>query len=464
MCAIAGIISEISAYHQSTYLMPVLDAMLRRGPDGTKIEILENKGCFGHNRLSIIDLNTRANQPMWDLSQRYCLSYNGEIYNYQLIRRELVQLGHRFRTESDSEVLIQAWEEWGIESMTRLIGMFAFAIWDKKHQQLSLVRDRMGEKPLYYAPINQSFKNGIVFASELKGLIQYSFIKKTLSMTALSHYLSFNYTPTEDSIFQGVYKLPPASYLQYDLKTHEYKIKEYWSLAACFHHKLTISFKEAQEQLDWLLAETVKSKLISDVPLGAFLSGGIDSATIVSQMCRANTRQVNTYSIGFKEKTYDELKLSQKTAEYLGVNHQTKTVIPNDINLVFSLMETFDEPFADTSLIPTYLLCEFAKQHVTVSLSGDGGDELFGGYETYQADRYYQFIQYLPLTLRKILIKMSNHLSTSFNKVSLDYKIKQFLRGSLLDIQNAHLSWREVFNLDQKKSLFHSDYHELLTY
>ncbi|EKD55086.1 MAG: hypothetical protein ACD_60C00027G0012 [uncultured bacterium] len=458
MCAISGIISQIAAYQRRDFLIPILSAMTKRGPDGTQIEVLANEGCFGHNRLSIIDLSERAKQPMWDTTSRYCLTFNGEIYNYQALRRELVSLGHLFRTESDSEVLIEAFAEWGISSLARFVGMFAFAVWDKQECQLYLARDRMGEKPLYYAPIDGSFQKGLVFASELKGLIQYPWVERTLSMTALNHYLSFNYTSTADAIFQGVYKLPPASYLQYDLKTHQYKVREYWSLAECFHQKLTISFAKAQEQLEILLAEVIKDKLIADVPLGAFLSGGIDSATIVSEMCRYQSDQVNTYSIGFPEKSYSELALSQKTARYLKVNHQTRTIVPDFSTLLPKLIYAFDEPFADTSLIPTYLLCAFAREKVTVSLSGDGGDELFGGYITYQADRYHQFMQYLPASFRKMLIKLSKLLSASFNKVSFDYKAKQFLCGSLLDSQNAHLSWREIFSADQKKSLFHSDY------
>lgn len=463
MCAISGIISQIPEYRQAAHLNPILAAMTHRGPDKTEVEILANHGCLGHNRLSIIDLNDRAKQPMWDNSRRYCLCFNGEIYNFQSLRQELVQLGHQFHTKSDSEVLIEAWARWGVASIARLVGMFAFAVWDKEDQQLYLVRDRMGEKPLYFAAINNSFQNGLVFASELKGLIQYPFIEKKLSITSLNHYLSFNYTSTDDAIFQGIYKIPPASYLQYNLKNHEYQKKEYWSLAECFHHKLTISFEEAQEELNNLLAEAVHGKMIADVPLGAFLSGGIDSASIVSHMCRKNVNQVNTYSMGFKEKTFSEIALSQMTANYLGVNHQTQIVSPDIVNLLPQLIYAFDEPFADTSLIPTYLLCAFAKKYVTVSLSGDGGDELFGGYITYQADRYYQYIQYLPLSVRKTLVKLSKFLPTSFNKVSLDYKIKQFLHGSLLNMQNAHLSWREIFSKDQKKHLFHSDHHALLS-
>jgi len=464
VCAITGIVSKVSAYNQAAHLKPMLAAMHKRGPDQTEIEIFKDQGCFGHNRLSIIDLNERATQPMWDNSGRYCLSFNGEIYNFKLLRRELVQLGHRFRTESDSEVLVEAWAEWGIASISRLVGMFAFAIWDKVDAQLYLVRDRMGEKPLYYAPISKSFQNGMIFASELKGLIQYPLIEKTVSMSALSHYLSFNYTDTNDAIFQGIYKLPPASYLHYNFQTHQPTIKEYWSLAECFHQKMTMSFEEAQSELNYLMTAAVTGQMVADVPVGAFLSGGIDSATIVSHMARNDKQQVNTYSIGFKEKTYSELALSQKTATYLGVNHQAKTVTPNITNLLPQLVYAFDEPFADTSLIPTYLLCDFAKKEVKVSLSGDGGDELFGGYITYQADRYWQTMQRLPIKMRKAFLKLSRYLPTTFNKVSLDYKIKQFLRGSLLDANTAHLSWREIFSMEQKKLLFQSGNNALLNH
>lgn len=458
MCAIAGIISQNPDYYQTGFITAMLSAMATRGPDKTEIEIFTSQGCFGHNRLSIVDLHDRAKQPMWDHTRRYCLSFNGEIYNYQDLCRELVQLGHHFRTTSDSEVLLEAWSAWGIAAISRLIGMFAFAIWDQKEQQLYLVRDRMGEKPLYYTGINQHFKNGLVFASELKGLICYPFIKKKISMTALSHYLSFNYTATNDAIFKDVYKLPPASYLQYDLKTHVYHIKEYWSLSACFHQKKIIRFEDAQKELEHRLAESIKGKLSADVPLGAFLSGGIDSAILVSHM--REHQLVKTYGIGFREKTYNELPLSQKTASYLNVEHQTRIITPDSFNLP-QLIAAFDEPFADTSLIPTYFLCALAKKSVTVSLSGDGGDELFGGYLTYQADRYYQFMRHLPASIRKILHLLSGQFPTSFNKVGLDYKLKQFFHGCLLDFQSAHLSWREIFNEHQKKEIFHIDYQSL---
>ncbi|OGT39879.1 MAG: asparagine synthase (glutamine-hydrolyzing) [Gammaproteobacteria bacterium RIFCSPHIGHO2_12_FULL_36_30] len=459
MCAITGIISNIFEYNQSRFLNPILSAMHHRGPDATAQETFNHAGCFGHNRLSIIDLNERATQPMWDASHRYCLTFNGEIYNYLLIKKELIQSGHFFRTESDSEVLIEAWAEWGINAIEKLVGMFAFAVWDNHLKHLFLVRDRMGEKPLFYAPINKNFKNGLVFASELKGLTRYPFIEKKLSMTALNHYISFNYTSTNDCIFEGIYKLPPASYLFYNLNTHEYKISQYWILENYFKNKKIISAPDAQDQLNSLLKNSVAEQSIADVPLGAFLSGGIDSSSIVANMSHNNANQVNTFSIGFKEKTYSELENSQKVADYLSVKHHAEILFPNISNQLSKIVCAFDEPFADTSMIPTYLLSKFSKEFVKVSLSGDGGDELFGGYITYQADRYHQIFKYLPTTAKKLLMSLINYLPTSFNKISLDYKAKQFLRGSFLTAQQAHLSWREIFNAQQKNKLFKSEFH-----
>src|SRR3990167_8852595 len=442
----------------------MLRVMISRGPDGTQTARLPQYGCLGHNRLAVIDLQARAAQPMWDHAHRYCLTFNGEIYNYRELRQTLSKLGHPFHTTADSEVLIQAWAEWGVEAIERLQGMFAFAIWDALTQKLFLVRDRMGEKPLYYAPIQQHFQNGLIFASELKGLLPHPFLKKSLSATALNHYLSFNYTSTADSIFQGIHKLPPASYLIYDANTYKVAIKAYWSLADCFRNKASMNFVEAQEALSQLLADIVKETMVADVPVGAFLSGGVDSAVIAGHMQHNHTQQVRTYSIGFQEKTYSELPLSQQTASYLGTHHTAQSMTPDTLKLLSQWAVTFDEPFADASWIPMYFLCALAKNEVTVSLSGDGGDELFGGYTTYQADRYHRWLRYSPQLFKKGLHKLSHYLPTSFGKVSLDYKIKQFLRGNLLGAERAHLCWREIFSQEQKQSLLREDRHEWLTY
>src|SRR3990167_5479933 len=462
MCGITGLISNNPAYCKNVFLEPVLSSMHHRGPDATQIENLTQWGCFGHNRLAIIDLDSRSHQPMWDKSHRYCLVFNGEIYNYLSLKKELMQLGHTFLTQSDSEVLVEAWCEWRTKAIQKYVGMFAFAIWDDLLKQLYLVRDRMGEKPLFYAPIKNDFKNGIIFASELKGLIQYPFVEKTLSLSAINHYLSFNYTATTDCIYKNIYKLPPASYLIYDANTCEYKIDQYWILENYFYNKKTMNFNDAQDRLNDLLKNAVQQQSISDVPLGVFLSGGIDSSSIVAKMRENNFNQIDAISVGFNERTYSELDNSKKLANDFSIMHHTQIISPNINETLPTIINSFDEPFADTSLIPTYFLTEYARQFVKVSLSGDGGDELFGGYDTYSADRYYQLFKYLPAIAKHLLVKMANHLPTSFNKISFDYKTKQFLNGCLLSAEKAHLSWREVFSLKQKKLLFTNELRFLL--
>lgn len=448
MCAITGIISLIPEYKNPTLLQPILSKMRHRGPDGTAIEKLSD-GCFGHNRLSIIDLHVRSKQPMWDHSHRYCVTLNGEIYNYRELKKELLVLHHSFTTESDTEVLVEAWAEWGVSSISKLVGMFAFAIWDDALKQLYLVRDRMGEKPLFYAPIQNNFHYGIVFSSILRGLTQYPFIQKNISLSALDHYLSFGYTATHDCIYKDIYKLSPASCLQYDLHTKKVCIKPYWILSDFFKDKKKRHFLQAKEELHFLLGRAVQQQSLADVPLGAFLSGGIDSSSIVANM--SNT--VHTFGFGFQEKTYSEIENSKAVAAYLQAPHHTRFFSRENCAELKNIIAVLDEPFSDNSMLPTYFLSRFAKQNVSVCLSGDGGDELFGGYATYQADRYYQWMRYLPLFARKQMNSLVNHLPVSFNKVSFDYKIKRFMRGCLLNAMDAHLHWRVIFDAQDKAAL-----------
>src|SRR3990167_2463851 len=369
MCAITGIISQIPEYNQSSFLEQMLSTMLHRGPDATSIAILGNDGCFGHNRLAIVDLHIRSAQPFWDRSQRYCLTFNGEIYNYNSLRKELIHKGHKFITQSDSEVLIEAWAAWGTYAIDRLRGMFAFAVWDSHFKKLYLVRDRMGEKPLFYAPIKHGFNNGMIFASDLKGLMRYPLISKKLSMNALTHYLSFNYTATEESIFTGTHKVPAAAYLLYDLVSGKCSITHYWSLATYFQNKQILSFDDAKCELDLLLQSAVKAQSTTDASVGSFLSGGIDSSTIVAYMQNSSVKEINSFSIGFNESSYSELSLSQKTARYLSVKNNSKTISSDVCDVLLKIINAFDEPFADSSLIPTYFLCEFAKEHaIKISL------------------------------------------------------------------------------------------------
>src|SRR3989338_630138 len=452
MCGIAGIIGK---NQDGEHLKKMLQVMKHRGPDATHTVSLQSDGFLGHNLLSIIDLNKRATQPIWDHTHRYCLVFNGEIYNYRALRSELLQLGHVFKTHSDSEVLVEAWMAWGTDSISRLIGMFAFAIWDDVQKRLTLVRDRLGEKPLYYSLIRDRQSQLLIFASELKGLIQHPDMKKKISSQGLMHYLTFNYTQHHQSIFEHVLQLSPACYLQYDYLSNTSHIHCYWELSKFFQNKSTISYRSAQAQLNDLLHDAVQLQMFSDVPTGAFLSGGLDSSTLVSTMSRHTNDKVNTYSIGFREHSYDESQLSQKTAAHFSTVHYEKTISHLSTDTLEQCCSVFDEPFADTSLIPMYLLCELASNKVGVALSGDGGDEIFGGYRTYQADRYYQKIQYLPMFFKKCLLRGAHYLPTSFSKLSFDYQAKQFFNGVMLSPESAHLHWRKIFSPSHRALLCH---------
>lgn len=456
MCGIVGIIGNMS--DKESFLKAALLVQKHRGPDDAGIAMFGELGGFGHNRLSILDLTQLAKQPMWDKTNRFCLSFNGEIYNFKKIKQALISLGHAFCTNSDSEVLIEAWAEWGVEAVQRFTGMFAFSVWDNQKKELFLVRDRLGEKPLYYTFVN----DGIIFASELKGLLASTVVEKKLSLSALNHYLSFGYTNTSDCIFENIYKLPSASYLSFNYYSKKRVIKTYWQLAYYFNNKSNLSFLDATEKLNDLLTHSVSQQRVSDVPLGAFLSGGIDSSTIVKKMSEQSLSQTHTFSIGFSQKTYSELRQSQIVADQLAVAHHTKVIGQTILDDIQKIINTFDEPFADTSLIPTYYLCQFARQHIKVSLSGDGGDELFGGYDTYQADRYRKGASAFPFFLKKLFILSSRQMPTSFDKVSWDYKIKKFSNGLLLSSSEAHLSWREHFDDIEKNMLLNTDFKEMM--
>lgn len=459
MCGIAGSISALNE-NRHDFVENMLRKIRHRGPDGSGI-IKAGPAILGHQRLAILDLSTHANQPMWDSNKRHYLVFNGEIYNFGALREELSQLGHQFNTRSDTEVLLNAWMEWGIKSLSKFVGMFAFAIWDTAEQTLIMARDRMGEKPLFYSGFHENFEKGLIFSSELKSLIEHPAIPKKISLSAISEFLSQNYLLTDTCIFENIHKLPPAHYLIYQLDQKPI-IKCYWELKRFFHEKNhTISFNEAKEQFNHLIKTATTQQSYADVKVGAFLSGGIDSSTIVAQMAQQNSNNVHTFSIGFSEKSYNELPASMITAEHLKVSHKTKIVHPQIQELLPKLAYMFDEPFADTSMIPTYLLAEFAREFVKVSLSGDGGDELFGGYVTYQADRLHQHISKFPKFILKTLQQIIYLSPTSFSKISLDYKLKQFIQGCLHDYPAAHVSWRTIFSINEKIKLFHPEFHEI---
>ncbi|HWO41355.1 MAG TPA: asparagine synthase (glutamine-hydrolyzing), partial [Candidatus Eisenbacteria bacterium] len=376
-----------------------------RGPDAGGVWKDPQAGIWlGHRRLSIIDLSPNGGQPMVSESGRWIIVFNGEIYNFQELRNELGARGHRFRGHSDTEAFLAAVEEWGLEeALKRSIGMFALAIWDRREMTLHLARDRIGEKPLYYGWAGGTF----LFGSEMKALRAFSAWQPAIDRNALALFFRYNYIPGPYSIYRGIGKLPPGTILTISKRSGIAEPRSYWSLkqavAKASANAFSGSENEAIERLDQLLRQTIKRQMISDVPLGAFLSGGIDSSTVAALMQAQATRPVRTFTIGFRESAYDEAAHAKAVARHLGTDHTELYVTSNDAMAVIpKLPELYDEPFSDSSQIPTCLVAELARRSVKVSLSGDGGDELFAGYNRYFLARsIWRRIGWLPGPLRR---------------------------------------------------------------
>ena len=407
MCGIVGFWDN-SQQLNTDQLAPRVQRMsatlLHRGPDdgGTWVDA-EAGIALGHRRLAIVDLSPEGHQPMVSADGRYVIVFNGEIYNFLELRRQLEQLGHRFRGHSDTEVMLAAFSQWGLDAAVKSFnGMFAFALWDRKERVLHLGRDRLGEKPLYYSWLGQTF----LFASELKALRAYPNFNPEINRNALALYLRHNYIPAPYSIYQGVYKLPPACILTVQLGGSTTQPIPYWSTQsiaeAGIAQPFTGSQTDAIAQLDALLRDAVNLRMVADVPLGAFLSGGVDSSTVVALMQAQSNQPVKTFSIGFYEDSYNEAKYAKAVAQHLGTDHTELYITPAEAIAVIPKLPTlYDEPFADSSQIPTFLVAQLARQHVTVSLSGDAGDELFAGYNRYfWGRRIWQQIGWIPYPLR----------------------------------------------------------------
>jgi asparagine synthase (glutamine-hydrolysing) len=378
VCGIAGRINYISERPVSAALVQgMCDLIAHRGPDGSGAWTRGHAG-LGHRRLAIIDLSEAGAQPMSTSDGQIWLTFNGEIYNFMELRSELEARGHRFRSQTDSEVILYAYREYGVECLSRLRGMFAFAIWDEPRRRLLIARDRLGKKPVFYT----TDSDGIAFASEPKAFLADPSFSSTPNPVALSAYLTYQYVPAPMSAFEGVHKLPPAHYLL--VEDGCVTVRRYWKLS--YGNKRNITEAEAVDELRSRLREAVRIRLVSDVPLGAFLSGGIDSGAIVALMSELGAAPVRTFSIGFQEKEYDELEYARLVAKRYETQHEEFVVRPNALEILPRLVWHYNEPFADSSAIPTFLLSELTRRYVTVALNGDAGDENFAGYERYRAN------------------------------------------------------------------------------
>src|SRR3989339_599172 len=446
MCGIAGFVG----FGNEDIIYKMISSIQYRGPDFLGISFTENVG-LAQARLSIIDLDSRSHQPFFSADKKYALVFNGEIYNYLEIKEKLLKTkNYFFRTQSDTEVLLNAYIEYGHDCLDIINGMFAFAIYNFNEKTLFLARDRMGKKPLYFYHDNQSF----VFASEPKSLFFYPSVKKELNLNTLNQYLTFDYVPTPFSIYKNIYKLEPASYLIVKKnKITEKKI--YWNVN--FNEK-NISIPDAINTLDLLLNNAVKKRMMSDVPLGVFLSGGIDSSAIAYYAQKNCSQKINTFSIGFEEKSYDESNYAKKFAGHLGTNHNEQILSSKQsLTLLPEIIDKLDEPFADPSIIPTYYLSKFTREHVTVALGGDGSDELLAGYPTFISEKYAKFFRLFPAIIIKIFTEISQFLPVSDKNISLDFKINQFLKGFESNKNYTHSLWLGSFTPLMKNHLFKKD-------
>lgn len=415
MCGIAGFWLGSSAKGGAglqSVIRNMADAIAHRGPDDSGVWMDAGVGiALGHRRLSIIDLSPQGHQPMHSASGRYVLTYNGEIYNYRDIRSELEKsIAFDWRGHSDTEVMLAAIEHWGLRAaLERFNGMFAFALWDRAERVLHLARDRLGEKPLYYGWAGQSF----LFGSELKALRAHPGWRGEIDRSALALLMRHDYIPAPHSIYAGIRKLPPATVFSLTQQAAQHgqdgKLWSYWSVAAAVEHGLNDRFTgdpdTAITVLDDLLQDAVRLRTIADVPLGAFLSGGIDSSTVTALMQRQSSQPIKTFSIGFHEQAYDEARQAKLVARHLGTDHTELYVTPHEaMGVIPDLPTLYDEPFADSSQIPTFLVSKLARRQVTVALSGDGGDELFAGYSRYFWGRsLWGKIGWMPTGLRRML-------------------------------------------------------------
>ena len=457
MCGICGIvgIGRAAAFDEAA-VARMRRTLAHRGPDEQGVRVAEFRAengvgrvGLGHARLSIIDLAT-GQQPLANEDETIWLVLNGEIYNFQELRQGLEARGHVFRTQSDTEVIVHLYEERGVECLEDLRGMFAFALWDGPKRTLFCARDRLGQKPLCFRAEGERF----IFGSEIKAILQAGDVPRKVSLRALNHYLTYQYVPHPQTMFAGIEKLPPAHYLLWqDGRT---TVREYWRPR--FEVGKRLRTEEYAERLRELLAESVRLRLISDVPLGAFLSGGMDSSIIVGLMARASSAPVKTFAIGFEEKRYDELEYARMVARHFGTEHQEFVVRPNAVDIIPKLVWHYDEPFADSSAIPTWYVSEMTRRHVTVALTGDGGDEGFAGYPRYRAVKLAQWFDRLPGFMRRALAgRWWERLPVSVEQKTWRRRAQRLFLALNMPPRERYVRWCAIFDDARKRELLLPD-------
>ena len=447
MCGLCGVLNfkkeKPVDVNQFSFM---LNSIISRGPDESG-EFINGHIALGSRRLSIVDIAT-GKQPISSEDNSVIIVMNGEIYNYRELQKDLS--GHRFKTDSDTEVALHLYEDHGIDFVTKLNGMFAIAIWDSNKNKLILARDRIGKKPLYYSISNDS----IIFASEIKAILKYDKTKKDLDLRSLYHYLIFNYVPAPGSIYANIKKMMPATLMVIEKDITYYK--RYWQIKETEYYDYSKS--EYKEKLEELLKDSVKKRLIGDIPVGAFLSGGLDSSCICAIYSKLNSIPIKTFTVGFKENSYNESKYAEEVAKLLKTEHYSYYIDDKNIKNDFeNIINYFDEPFADGSSIPVYYISKLAAKQVKVVLTGDGADEIFGGYDTYGASllqkRFYPFFKYFGKPMQYLI----DMIPASDKKISFDYKLKRFIKYSRLEPLRSAALWRAIFDEDEHSHLISSE-------
>ena len=457
MCGICGQVNIDSSRAVDRVVLEGMNGVIRhRGPDSDGYYVKDNVG-LAVRRLAVIDLVT-GDQPISNEDGTIWIVFNGEIYNYKELRLELKNKGHVFSSESDTEVIVHLYEDYGPACMEHLRGMFAFAIWDDNRQLLLLARDRLGQKPLYYT----EHDGVLLFGSELKSILQFPGLPREVDHEAIHHYLTLQYVPDPWTAFKNIHKLPPAHRLIW--RKGRYEIERYWDLV--YEPKHEAPWPELKEQLRETIAEAVRLRLISDVPLGAHLSGGIDSSIVVGLMAEMMDQPVKTFSIGFEEDAFSELAYARQVAQKFGADHHEFILKPEALDVLPKLVEAFDEPFADPAAIPTWHLSQVTRQHVTVALNGDGGDEAFAGYQRYYADSIADAYRLVPTFLRKFLFNRILHLLPvqADRPVEISYfsGLRQLTLAADMPHSASVIRWGTYFSEAEKLALYSDDLRQVI--